>query len=114
MSVMEQLMEKAQISRRNFLQMAGALSATATLYGCSGGGDGRSGSQTVVATADTLVLDKTMKTVMVSHPYNCGGRCMLKVHVKNGKMVKITSGIADLPRTEIGRASCRERVCQYV
>jgi len=78
--------------------MAGALSATATLYGCSGGGNGGSGSQAVVATGDTLVLDKTLKTVMVSHPYNCGGRCMLKVWVKNGKMVKITSGIADLPR----------------
>jgi len=95
MNPMEQLMEKTKLSRRNFLQMAGALSATATLYGCSGGGNG---SQGVVTAQDNLVFDKSLKTVMVGHPYNCGGRCMLKIHVKNGKMVKITSGIADIPR----------------
>jgi len=93
---MEQLMEKTQLSRRKFLQVAGALSATATLYGCSGGGDG---SQGVVTAQDNLVLDKSMQVVMASHPFNCGGRCELKIHVKNGRMVKVT-GLGDTPRAE--------------
>ena len=79
MSAMEQLMEKTQLSRRKFLQVAGALSATATLYGCSGGGDG---SQGVVTAQDNLVLDKTMQVVMSSHPFNCGSRCSFKFYVR--------------------------------
>jgi len=99
MSVMEQLMEKTQLSRRNFLQMAGALSATATLYGCSGSGNGGSGSQAaVIATPDNLVFDTSMKAVIGSHPYNCGGRCLFKLQVKNGRLLKVTGANSDIPR----------------
>jgi anaerobic dimethyl sulfoxide reductase subunit A len=75
MSVMEQLMEKSRISRRGFLQAAGALSATAALYGC-GGGDGgeKSKIESVVVPQDNLVFDKTVKEVMGTQPHNCGGR----------------------------------------
>ena len=99
MSVMEQLMEKSRISRRGFLQAAGALSATAALYGC-GGGDGGENSKIDNATVipkDNLVMDKEMKTVMQCHPFNCGSRCTFKFHVKNGRMLKLTSA-GDIPR----------------
>ena len=96
MSAMEQLMEKTQLSRRKFLQVAGALSASATLYGCSGGGDG---SQGAVVAQDNLVLDKEMKTVMSCHPFNCGSRCTFKFYVKNGRMIKLTSA-GDIPRAD--------------
>jgi len=78
--------------------MAGALSATATLYGCSGSGSGGSSSPAVVNVGDNLVFDKTMITVMGSEPWNCGGKCMFKYHVKNGRMLKVTGGQADIPR----------------
>ena len=98
MSKLEQFMETSQISRRNFLQVAGALSASATLYGC--GGSNGPKPYAVVTPKDNLVFDKEMKVVMVSHPYNCGGRCPFKIHVKNGRMVKVTSGSADIPRID--------------
>ena len=95
----ERLSETMKVSRRSFLKGLGALSATAAIYGCGGGENlAQYKTEPSVAPQDNLVLDKELKVVMVSHPYNCGGRCMLKMHVKNGKMVKITSGIADNPR----------------
>jgi len=38
-----------------------------------------------------------MKTVMSLHPMHCGGACMLKLHVKDGSVCKITSA-GDIPR----------------
>ena len=38
-----------------------------------------------------------METVMSLHPMHCGGACMLKLHVKNGKVCKVTSA-GDIPR----------------
>ena len=99
----ETLVEKTTVSRRSFLKGLGALSATAALYGCGGGGGQSSYStnaavgQAVASAADNLTIDPALTTVMISHPYNCGGRCMLKVWVKNGAMIKISSGIADIP-----------------
>ncbi len=41
--------------------------------------------------------DDEMKSVMSLHAMHCGGACMLKLHVKNGKVCKITSA-GDIPR----------------
>lgn len=38
-----------------------------------------------------------MDTVVTLHPMHCGGACMLKLHVKNGQVMKITSA-GDIPR----------------
>jgi anaerobic dimethyl sulfoxide reductase subunit A len=38
-----------------------------------------------------------MKTVMSLHPMHCGGACMLKLHVKDGRVCKVTSA-GDIPR----------------
>src|SRR3546814_4485527 len=35
-------------------------------------------------------------------------------HVAPAVMPDLVSGVGDAPAHEIGRASCRERVCQYV
>lgn len=85
--------EKTRLTRRSFLQWAGALSATAAVYGC-GGGNGDGGSpytNPVVTPQDGLIFDKTVKEVNHGHHVHCGGCCMLKLHVKNGRVVKITS-----------------------
>ena len=99
----ETLVEKTTVSRRGFLKGLGVLSATAAIYGCGGGGSQSSFStnaavgQAVASPANNLVIDPALTTVMVSHPYNCGGRCLFKVWVKNGVMMSITSGVSDIP-----------------
>ncbi len=98
----EALSEKTTVSRRGFLKGLGAFSATAAIYGCGGGGQSSYSSAPAVGTAvasaaDNLTIDPALTTVMISHPYNCGGRCAFKVWVKNGVMMKITSGFADTP-----------------
>ncbi|MDF2532164.1 MAG: dimethyl sulfoxide reductase subunit [Clostridia bacterium] len=44
-----------------------------------------------------MKADKEMKTVMTLHPMHCGGACMLKLHMKNGRVCKVTSA-GDIPR----------------
>jgi len=96
----ERLSEKTQVSRRSFLKGLGALSATAAIYGCGGGENLASyKAEPSVTPKDDLVLDKELKVVMGSHPFNCGGRCEFKFHLKNGRMVKIT-GLGDTPRAD--------------
>lgn len=43
------------------------------------------------------VKDNPMKTIMTLHPMHCGGACMLKLHIKDGKVCKVTSA-GDIPR----------------
>jgi len=95
----ESINEKTGVSRRGFLKGLGALSATAAIYGC-GGGENLASYKTEpsVTPQDNLVLDKELKVVMASHPFNCGGRCLFKLHVKNGRMLKITGAVSDIPR----------------
>ncbi|MDF2840334.1 MAG: dimethyl sulfoxide reductase subunit [Clostridia bacterium] len=38
-----------------------------------------------------------IKTVMSLHPMHCGGACMLKLHIKDGRVCKVTSA-GDIPR----------------
>ena len=104
MSVMEQLMEKSRISRRSFLQTAGALSATAALYGCGGGEAKDQAYEPIVAPQDDLVFDRTVKEIMGTHPHNCGGRCPFKFSVKgfgtsSARIVKCTSD-GDISRAD--------------
>ncbi len=91
--MMGKSLEKTGLSRRGFMQWAGALSATAAVYGCSGstGSDGG-----VVVPQDSLVLDKEMKTFNTAHVSHCGAGCMMKLWVKNGRLLKIT-GAGDIP-----------------
>lgn len=41
--------------------------------------------------------NNNMKTVMSLHPMHCGGACMLKLHVKDGRVCRVTSA-GDIPR----------------
>ena len=38
-----------------------------------------------------IKTDSKMKPVMTLHPMHCGGACMLKLHMKNGRVSKVTS-----------------------
>jgi len=103
MSVMEQLMEKSRISRRGFLKGVGAAGATASLYGC-GGGDG--GSSLLEETPQLTPPKITESIVSGSAPHNCGGRCIIRVFVKDGAIKRMVTdetpdldyGKGDLPQ----------------
>ncbi len=99
----EALSEKTTVSRRGFLKGLGVFSATAAIYGCGGGGQSSYSNAPAVGTAiasaaDNLVIDPELQVTMVSEPWNCGGKCAFKIWSKNGVMVKISSGSADIPR----------------
>src|SRR3546814_7432170 len=62
------------------------------------------------------VCSSDLKVVRSTHGVNCTGSCSWKIYVKSG-LVTWETQQTDYPRTrpdQIGRASCRERVCQYV
>jgi anaerobic dimethyl sulfoxide reductase subunit A len=42
-------------------------------------------------------VHNVMETIMSLHPMHCGGACMLNLHVKDGRVYKITSA-GDIPR----------------
>ncbi|MDR2400450.1 MAG: molybdopterin-dependent oxidoreductase [Deferribacteraceae bacterium] len=75
------------ISRRDLLKSAGAIVASAAVAGC-GSNDSE---DTFVSPMDGLVFDRELKTCFSSGPYNCGARCMHKIHYKNNRLVHLTS-----------------------
>lgn len=82
----ERMARKSIFSRRSFLQWTGALSAAAAISGCSS-----SDEEQAPAYHDGLVFDDNVKEVNHGHHVHCGSCCMLKLHVKNGRLLKITS-----------------------
>ena len=83
------------ISRRSLLKTVAAATAAASLAGCSTGGDDT--DYKVFNPANTLVPDKDVQIFHTTGAYNCGSRCVNKVHVKNGKIIGFTSA-GDKPR----------------
>lgn len=51
----------------------------------------------VKSNSDKEQLIKNTETVRTLHPMHCGGACMLNLHMKNGRVSKITSD-GDIPR----------------
>ncbi len=93
-------MDKKQLSvnlsRRDLLAVMGAGVSAAALAGCSS----KSSDDDVFMYSDDLKMDKDMKYATSTGPYNCGSRCAHKLHIKNGRIVKITSE-GDIPRAGI-------------
>lgn len=94
--VFDNLDEKLSISRRSFVKGAVAVGAGASLYGCSkDGGDGEiiyggGGSLDNVVTPEDLSNPSIYYAGCV---HNCGAgvRCVSKLHVVNGRVVRVTS-----------------------
>jgi anaerobic dimethyl sulfoxide reductase subunit A len=76
------LKSELKTSRRSFLKWASALSATAVTYGCGGDSNPKAYTDEVIVPDENLVMDRTLKEVMGTHPHNCGGRCPFKFYVK--------------------------------
>ncbi|WP_303852735.1 molybdopterin-dependent oxidoreductase [Seleniivibrio woodruffii] len=88
MSIKEKLLDKAIITRRTFLKGASVAGATAALYGCGGGGGGK----TYMEEDETLEVPKITEDVIAGGtPHNCGGRCVSKYYVKDGVVKRIVT-----------------------
>lgn len=79
-----------KIKRRSFLKWSGAVAAPAVL--------GTSIGFTKLKEADKVYAeskDSAEKVYYTSNGNNCGGRCVIKAHVKNGQVVRISSQIKE-------------------
>ncbi|MEF9997123.1 MAG: hypothetical protein RR784_11135, partial [Burkholderiaceae bacterium] len=77
-------------SRRRFLKLLGAASTSSLLYAGPGAALAQLGASPIRA-RDGLVFDPEVKTVMTFHDVHCHGSCILKAHVKHGRLIKLTS-----------------------
>ena len=89
--------EKMKVSRRGFLKGLGALSATAAIYGCGGGGQSSYSTDAAVAPSDNLTLDTSVTTLATAHSYPCACGGVVKAQVKNG-VIMTSTGAGDIPR----------------
>ncbi|MBK8019871.1 MAG: twin-arginine translocation signal domain-containing protein [Chloroflexi bacterium] len=77
-------LNSAVLSRRSFLQWSAAAGATAVLATRVDLVNGMYPLEAVLAQGDVQVLP-------TGCAHNCGGRCVLKAHVQDGVIVRITS-----------------------
>ncbi len=82
-------------TRRSVLKSMAAVVAAAGVSGCSGSSGGDDGR--VLTPQEGLTYDKELKTCFSSGPYNCGAKCLHKIHYKNNKLYHLTSA-GDIPR----------------
>ncbi len=95
-----------KISRRDLLKTMSGTLAVATTAGC-GSGTNYESMYEVVAPSQDIPLDKDVTIKFSSGSYNCGSRCGHKLHVKNGRVVKLTSE-GDIPRAGVNGVSADE------
>jgi len=77
-----------KLSRRSFLKWSAAVGGATMLVGC-GTQNEYGGKEPAVAQAEARVEGATVLPTSCIH--NCGGRCFLWAHVKDGVMVQLTS-----------------------
>lgn len=77
-------------SRRSFLKLLGAATSSSLLYAGPGAALAQLGASPLRA-RDGLVFDPEMRTVMTFHDVHCHGSCLLKAHIKHGRVIKLTS-----------------------
>lgn len=88
MSFKDKLLNTKELTRRTFLKGASAVGATAALYGCGGGGGGK----TYMEEDTELTVPEIKETVIAGGtPHNCGGRCVSRYYVKDGVVKRIVT-----------------------
>lgn len=92
-----------KLSRLSFLKWAGALGGAAAVGGLTALEHSPFRPATASAEGETTVIPTTCG-------YNCGGRCLLRAHVRDGVIVRIESDVApDEPGRPALRACLRGR-----
>jgi anaerobic dimethyl sulfoxide reductase subunit A len=86
-------MELASMSRRGFLRWSAGVGASAAAAGKLGAGLRKKRTASSGGAAQAIqaapAVEKMVRTGCPSH--NCGGRCLLRVHVRDGVIVRIDS-----------------------
>lgn len=83
---MQDLVEKT-MKRRTFLKWAGALTAPAFM----GGVLANNFEKKALADSQTSLAGSEEKVISTCNINNCGGRCVIKAHVKDGQVVRVTT-----------------------
>jgi anaerobic selenocysteine-containing dehydrogenase len=90
-----------KFTRRSFLQGGTAALAAAALYGCSTSPDSDESTGSplgeYIVPQNDLNYGKGVEIKFNTGPYNCGSRCLHKFHIKNGRIIRMTSE-GDIPR----------------
>ena len=87
-------------TRRQFLKMTSAAAAVSSLS-CWTQALAKTDLD-VLGAKPAETLDKSVKVVNTYHEIHCHGQCMLKAHVKNGRLLALTSA-GDVPRCEAAK-----------
>lgn len=104
------------LSRRTFLKLSALVGGTAALAGCSpealdadSGKESENGEEVV---EPTIVVEEGIKVIPTSGSNNCGGRCVIKAHVKDDIIVRLSTdeGSEDEASTTLARACVRGRL----
>jgi anaerobic dimethyl sulfoxide reductase subunit A len=82
------------VTRRSVLKSGAAALAAAALASCS---SGEEDDLQVLSPQEGLKYDEELNVCFSSGPYNCGAKCLHKIHYKNGKLYHLTSA-GDIPR----------------
>ena len=88
------------ITRRTLLKSAGIAGAAAMMPWAEALASNTRGVLTAATPKD--MLDGSVKVINTYHDIHCLGSCMLKAHVKNGRMLSITSA-GDIPMNRFSR-----------
>ncbi len=88
MKIVDSTKSFTDVSRRSFLKGTAALGTTAALYGC---GSDSSDDVYYSDPVDTVTPDPELeyKVVYGTGTHNCGGRCVSKLFVRNGRIARI-------------------------
>jgi anaerobic dimethyl sulfoxide reductase subunit A len=96
-----------QLSRRGFIKWSACLGAGTAFVGLAG----LSGCAPTVKQAATVKTDDPVSMVPFGCAHNCGGKCLMYAHVKDGTITRITSDVEepDVPENPQLRACLRGR-----
>ena len=102
------------LSRRTFLKLSALVGGTAALAGCSPEAlDEDSGKETGDGeefVEPTIEIEEGITVVPTAGTNNCGGRCVIKAHVKDDVIVRISTDEGsdeEFASTQIARACVR-------
>lgn len=109
-SFLSNIVSDTVMSRRSFMKWSAALSGSAALFASAGELETVLASRTEVPEADRLVWQSCM--------VNCGSRCPLKLHVKDGTVVRVETdnegddvfGVTQQIRACVRGRSVRQRI----
>ncbi len=100
------------VTRRAFLKLSALTGGSLAISGCTPGAlDVESESTDVNASEPTIAVEEGVEVIPTSGSNNCGGRCVIKAHVKDDVIIRLSTdeGSEDEGSTTLARACVRGR-----